>query len=52
MNKIGRVENAGARKEVSGMADFASAAFPWIAMGLAVAIILASRNSKERKNEK
>jgi len=30
------------------MADFANAAFPWIAMGLAVAIILSCRNSKEK----
>ena len=52
MNKIGSVENAGDRKEVSRMADFASAAFPWVAMGLAVAVVLTYRNSKEKMQEK
>lgn len=33
------------------MTDFVKAAFPWVAMGLAVAIILANRNSKEKMKD-
>lgn len=37
--------------EVSRMVDFANAAFHWIAMGFAVAIILANRSSKEKMQD-
>ena len=33
------------------MADFVKAAFPWIAFGFAVAIILTYRSSKERMQD-
>lgn len=33
------------------MADFVKAAFPWVAMGFAVAIILANMNSKEKMQD-
>jgi len=33
------------------MTDFANAAFPWIAMGVAVAISLAYFNSKEKMKD-
>jgi hypothetical protein len=33
------------------MADFVNAAFPWIAMGFAVAIVLTYRNSKEKMQD-
>ena len=33
------------------MADFASTAFPWIALGIAVAIILSYMNSKEKRQD-
>ena len=33
------------------MAHFAKAAFPWIAMGLAIAFFSANRNGKEKTQE-
>ncbi len=34
------------------MADFLNAAFPWIVIGLAVAIFISYRSSKEKKQYK
>lgn len=35
-------------KEVRMIVDFASAAFPWVAMGIAIAVILTHLNSKQK----
>ena len=33
------------------MSDFASAAWPWIAIGLAVAVVLSKSKDDQKKNE-
>ncbi len=34
------------------MAEFARAAFPWVAMGSAIAVVLTYWNEKEKKKDK